>query len=54
LTAVFVGWIWGTQRAHQEIEKHENELPWAKSWKFLIRYITPVAVGIVFIAKVFN
>jgi neurotransmitter:Na+ symporter, NSS family len=54
LTAVFVGWIWGTQNAHQEIEKHENKFPWAKSWDFLIRYITPVAVGIVFIAKVFN
>ncbi len=54
LTAVFVGWVWGTQNAHEEIEKHENKFRflWAQSWKFLIRYITPVAVGIVFIAKV--
>jgi NSS family neurotransmitter:Na+ symporter len=56
LTAVFVGWVWGTKSAHEEIEKYENKFgfPWAQCWKFLIRYITPVAVGIVFIAKVFN
>ncbi|MEK9627992.1 MAG: sodium-dependent transporter [Nitrospinota bacterium] len=54
LTAIFVGWIWGTDKAHSEIEKHENEFgfPWAQCWEFLIRYITPVAVGIVFLAKV--
>jgi len=54
LTAVFVGWAWGTKNAHEEIGKHENKFafPWAQSWEFLIRYITPVAVGIVFIAKI--
>ncbi|MBC8283640.1 MAG: sodium-dependent transporter [Nitrospinae bacterium] len=54
LTAIFVGWVWGTKNAHEEIEKHENEFgfPWAQCWEFLIRYITPVAVGIVFLAKV--
>jgi NSS family neurotransmitter:Na+ symporter len=56
LTAVFVGWVWGTKNAHEEIEKHGNKFgfAWARCWEFLIRYITPVAVGIVFIAKVFN
>ena len=55
LTAVFVGWVWGTKNAHEEIEKYENKFsfPWSECWGFLIRYITPVAVGIVFIAKVF-
>ncbi len=52
--AIFVGWVWGTKNAHKEIEKHENKFgfPWAQCWEFLIRYITPVAVGIVFIAKI--
>jgi NSS family neurotransmitter:Na+ symporter len=56
LTAIFVGWVWGTKNAHEEIEKYGNKFgfPWARCWEFLIRYITPVAVGIVFIAKVFN
>ena len=54
LTAIFVGWVWGTNNAHIEIEKHKNKFnfPWAQCWDFLIRYITPVAVGIVFLAKV--
>ena len=54
LTAIFVGWVWGTNNAHVEIEKHKNKFgfPWAQCWEFLIRYITPVAVGIVFLAKV--
>ena len=54
LTALFVGWVWGTKNAHLEIEKNENQFgfPWAQGWEFLIRYITPVAVGIVFLAKV--
>jgi len=55
LTAIFVGWVWGTNNAHIEIEKYKNKFnfPWAQCWEFLIRYITPVAVGIVFLAKVF-
>ena len=55
LTAIFVGWVWGTKNVHEEIEKYENKFsfPWSQCWEFLIRYITPVAVGIVFIAKVF-
>jgi neurotransmitter:Na+ symporter, NSS family len=54
LTAIFVGWVWGTKKAHEEIERQKNKFgfPWAQCWGFLIRYITPVAVGIVFIAKV--
>lgn len=54
LTAIFVGWVWGTKNVHIEIETHNNKFgfPWAQSWDFLIRYITPVAVGIVFIANV--
>ena len=54
LTAVFVGWVWGTKNAHEEIEKHKNifKFPWAQCWEFLIRYITPVAVGIIFLAKI--
>ena len=54
LTAIFVGWIWGTKNASEEIKKEENGFgfPWVQCWEFLIRYITPVAVGIVFLAKV--
>ena len=54
LTAIFVGWIWGTQNASEEIEIQESAsgFPWIQYWEFLIRFITPVAVGLVFLAKV--
>ena len=53
LTAIFVGWIWGTKSAEEEIEKHETKFRWGNIWGFLIRYITPVAVFLVFCAKFF-
>jgi NSS family neurotransmitter:Na+ symporter len=51
LTALFVGWIWGTKEAHKEIERHETTFHWAAYWEFVVRYIAPVAVAIVFFAK---
>jgi neurotransmitter:Na+ symporter, NSS family len=53
LTALFVGWIWGTKAAHEEIERHETPFHWAAYWEFVVRYIAPVAVAIVFLAKFF-
>jgi NSS family neurotransmitter:Na+ symporter len=53
LTALFVGWKWGIAKAREEIEKHETRFHWARQWGFLVRYITPVAVAIVFLAKFF-
>ncbi len=54
LTAIFVGWIWGTKEAHLEIERHETEFHWAAYWEFVVRYIAPIAVAIVFLAKFFQ
>jgi len=53
-TAVFVGYIWGTDSAKAEIEKHETRFRMAEAWAFIIRYITPAAVALVFFAKFFN
>ncbi|MFQ5717678.1 MAG: sodium-dependent transporter [Nitrospinales bacterium] len=51
LTAIFVGWVWSAGEAQKEIERHETRFHYAAVWAFLIRYIAPVAVAIVFIAK---
>ncbi|MBI4389459.1 MAG: sodium-dependent transporter [Nitrospinae bacterium] len=53
LTAIFVGWVWGTSEARKEIEKHETKFHFAEIWAFLIRFVAPVAVAIVFLAKLF-
>ena len=51
LTAIFIGWIWGTKNAEEEIKKNETKPHWVNIWRFLICYISPVAVFFVFCAK---
>ena len=53
LTAIFVGWVWSPAKAKKEIEKHGGIFRFATAWKLLIRYISPLAVSIVFLAKIF-
>ena len=40
-------------KAKKEIEKHGGIFRFATAWKLLIRYISPLAVSIVFLAKIF-
>jgi len=54
MTAIFVGYIWGTDSAQSEIERHKTRFHWVKVWAFLIRYVTPIAVALVFLAKFFK
>ncbi len=54
LTAIFVGWIWGPKAAKQEIEQNGVRFGWVGPWSFLVKYVTPVAVGFVFLAKFFK
>ncbi|MCA9484394.1 MAG: sodium-dependent transporter [Nitrospina sp.] len=53
LTAIFVGWWWGTDNAHKEIERHETTFRWAKAWEFLIKFVSPIAVFLVFLGHFF-
>ena len=53
LTAIFVGWIWGTKSAEEEIEKNEAKFRWGHIWGFLIRYITPSCSFFSFLCEVF-
>ncbi|PIQ97848.1 MAG: sodium-dependent transporter [Nitrospinae bacterium CG11_big_fil_rev_8_21_14_0_20_56_8] len=53
LTAIYVGFVWGPEAAQAEIERHETTFHWARAWAFLIRYVTPVAVLFVFLARIF-
>jgi NSS family neurotransmitter:Na+ symporter len=50
-TAIFVGWVWGTKSAEEEIQKYEGKFNWKRIWGFLICYISPIAVFFVFCAK---
>lgn len=45
---VFVGWFWGVPKALAEIESSGHRLPAAAAWGFLVRWVCPVAVLIIF------
>ncbi|MDP6626109.1 MAG: sodium-dependent transporter, partial [Nitrospinota bacterium] len=51
LICVFVAWVWGTKQALKEIHMGEHKFPFAAGWVFLIKYVSPFAVGIIFVAK---
>ena len=53
---LFVGWIWGTHKAGEEIsvsgesqtlEKPEKMFPLYKSWRFIIRFLAPLVILII-------
>ena len=51
--AIFVGWLWGVEKASTEIKSEENgitvsEFPIKKYWSFLIKFVAPVTIAIVF------
>ena len=51
LTAIFVGWAWGIKSAKTEIENTGHSFRLAEVWGFILRYITPIGVAVIFIAK---
>ncbi len=46
--AIFVGWHWGVGRAADEIESNGNSFAIKRIWGFLIRYVAPITIFIVF------
>jgi NSS family neurotransmitter:Na+ symporter len=44
LISVFVGWVWGADKAVAELRAEGNTFPGAALWVFLIRYVCPVAI----------
>ena len=49
LTAVFVGWVWRVDRAIEEVELHGAPFPGRALWSFLIRWVCPVAIGVIIV-----
>ncbi|MCR3921446.1 MAG: sodium-dependent transporter [Firmicutes bacterium] len=52
LIVIFLGWVWGTQKAVSEIKKGSPRFALAKIWSFLIRYIMPVVILYIFISGI--
>ena len=47
-SCIFVGWVWGTPSARLEIEQ-QGRFPFrgAALWAFLIKYVAPLAIGMI-------
>ena len=49
--AIFVGWVMKRENVLEELELNEG---WVlKVWYFLLKFLSPVLVGVVFVAAVF-
>lgn len=47
---IFVGWVWGVDKAVEETScKGKHPFPFAATWSFLIKWILPLAIMIVFL-----
>ena len=51
-TVIFLGWIWGTARALEEVEKGSHRFAFRSSWSLVIRFIIPAALTYIFIAGI--
>jgi neurotransmitter:Na+ symporter, NSS family len=42
--SIFVGWVWGADKAVAELTAEGANFPGAKAWVFLIKYVCPLAI----------
>jgi NSS family neurotransmitter:Na+ symporter len=52
--AIFVGWLWGVRRATREIESEGSLFRIRRLWGFLIKYVAPITIWIVFVYSVWS
>ncbi len=55
LISIFVGWVWGANHAAKELSIGSEAFnKWAFTWKFLIRFVCPVTIFVIFLLKLFQ
>ncbi len=45
LISLFIAWVWGVDRADEEVRVNDGKFPLGRTWSFLIRYIAPLAIA---------
>ena len=53
-TALFVGWAWRIDEAHAELRLHGAWFPAPRAWTFLVRWICPVAIGLIIVGTAWS
>jgi NSS family neurotransmitter:Na+ symporter len=44
LISVFIAWVWGVDHAGEEVRANDGKFPLGGLWRFLIRYVAPIAI----------
>jgi len=52
--AIFVAWVWGVSKAIKEVEADGNKFRIKPIWSFLIKFVAPTTITIVFIYTVWS
>jgi len=52
LTSIFVGWVWGVDKALEELTSEGARFPLAKLWSWSIRYVAPVAIVVILLTGI--
>ena len=55
LISIFVGWVWGTGRAVEELQQGSEgffEGPIARVWVVFLKYVCPIVIAVIFVGKV--
>ena len=53
MLCIFVGWVWGTDKALEEATNGGTlNFKFGKIWAFLVKYVGPIAIAIVFINSI--
>ena len=47
--SIFLGWVWKPAGVKEEVMKEGNSFPLFKVWSFLIKYVIPVVILVVFL-----
>lgn len=53
MLSIFVGWIWGTDNALKEITNDGTlNFAFAKPWAFIVKYLAPIIIAVIFIRSI--
>ena len=52
MLSIFVGWVWGVDKAIEELVREHSTFPAPRLWGALIRYVAPVAITIILLTGI--
>ncbi|HHY91327.1 MAG TPA: sodium-dependent transporter, partial [Clostridiales bacterium] len=53
MSCILIGWLWGTKNALDEITNQGRiQFAFGNVWSFLIKYVAPIAIAVIFITSI--